>query len=241
MVSDPVSLFDRLMLVKPTGMSMNGWAQRAGLSRNVFNDIRRRNNARHETIVQLLDAAGLTFAEFEAGAVQAEREPPTPEARAARMTFQGSDRPRDVPVLGTAECGEIEFSSDEALVQVETMELFLDEVVDHVRRPVSLDNRRDAYAIYFHGNSLAPRYESGEVAYVDPKRPPARLDYVIVQLRRPDADGERIYRVLAKRLVRRTAQFFELEQFNPPMIFRVPVEQVAHCHRIFPWAELVAF
>ena len=71
---------------------------------------------------------------------------------------------------------------------------------------------------------------------------PALLDYVIVQLRGPDGnDGERIFRVLAKRLIRKTASYFELEQFDPPATFRVPREQVAHIHRIIRWDELVAF
>lgn len=229
------------MAIKPAGLSPNAWSVRANVSRNVFADIRRRGSANHSTIEKLIDAVGLTWAEFDAGVVQKEKEPASAAERAPRLAFQGNDRPRDVPVLGTAECGTIDLHSDNTLVQVETMELHVDDVVDHVRRPIALDNRRDAYAIYFHGNSMAPRYEPGEIAYVDPKRPPGRLDYVVVQLRRPDGEGERIYRVLAKRLVRRTAEFYELEQFNPPLLFRVPVKDVAHCHRIFEWSELVAF
>ena len=162
--------------------------------------------------------------------------------RAPRLAFQAQDRPRDVPVVGTAECGEIEFDEDGVTRRIESMELHLDDVIDRVRRPLSLDNRRDVYAIYFRGGSMAPRYEDGELAYVDPKRPPALLDYVIVQLRGPDgAGGERIFRVLAKRLIRKTANYYELEQFDPPATFRVPREQVAHIHRIIRWDELVAF
>lgn len=238
----PNTLYDRLMAVKPAGLSRNAWTAKAGVSRNVFNDIRKRDSANHGTIIRLLDAVGLTWAEYEAGVIPADREAPTPEARAPRMAFQGPDRPRDVPVLGTAECGDIELGTDGTAVRIETMELHLDDVVDHVRRPVALDNRRDAYAIYFQGDSMSPRYEAGELAYVDPRRPPAQRDYVVIQLRRPDGeDGERVYRVLAKRLLRRTGDFYELEQFNPPLIFRVPNTDVAHCHRIYEWSELVAF
>lgn len=226
------------MAVKPAGLSRHAWSKSAGVSPTVFADIKRRGGAHHATVEKLVGAIGLTWAEFDAGMAQPEREPPPPEVQAPRLAFQGNDRPRDVPVLGTAECGDMEVEGD----AIETMELHVDDVVDHVRRPVTLDNRRDAYAIYFQGSSMAPRYESGEIAYVDPKRPPARGAYVVVQLRRPDhADGERIYRVLAKRLVRKTASFYELEQFNPPLTFRVPVADVAHCHRIFDWTELVAF
>ena len=242
MPADPISLYDRLMAVKPPGVSPTGWAERAGYSRQLFTDIRRRGNANHQTIERLLDAIGLTFAQFEAGLQQPNRDAPPPSAaRSPVLAFQGQERPRDVPIVGTAECGDVDFRSDGEMVSVETMGLDLDEIIDHVRRPMSLDNRRDVYAIYFRGHSMAPRYEDGEIAYVDPRRPPARLDYVIVQLREPVGDGERITRVLAKRLVRNTPAFIELEQYSPPAIFRVPKAQVAHIHRIMPWDELVAF
>ncbi len=240
--ADPLSLYDRLIAVKPRGLSENAWTVRAGVSRAAFTDIKRRGNARHDTVVKLLDAIGLTFAEFEAGKPAEDKEPPTPAVRAPRMAFQGQDRPRDVPILGTAECSDMEFSDDGMPLWVEAMSLDLDEVVDYARRPATLDNRRDVYAIYFRGHSMAPRYEPGEIAYVDPRRAPRLRDYVVVQLRRAEGeDEERVFNVLAKRLVRQTAAFYELEQFNPPTTFRVDAASVKHIHRIIPWDELVSF
>ncbi|NLS25733.1 hypothetical protein S2M10_07030 [Sphingomonas sp. S2M10] len=241
MAADPISLFDRLMAVKPESLSANAWTERAGVSRQALSDIKRRGNANHSTIEKLLDAIGITFTEFEAGLRQTLKEPPAPAARAPRMAFQGNDRPRDIPVLGTAECADIDFTEDSHIHHIEAMSLDLDEVIDHARRPASLDNRRDVYAIYFRGHSMAPRYESGEIAYVDPHRPPKVRDYVIVQMRRPDGDEERVFVVLAKRLVRISASYFELEQFNPATTFRVPRADVKHIHRIIPWDEIVGF
>jgi len=239
-MAEPIGLIDQLLAVKPAGLSENSWAVRAGVNRGVFANIRARNAANHATITKLLDAIGVTFAEFEAGHRATEKEPPPPEVQAPRLAFRGDDRPRDVPVRGLAECADQEFAGDGSPVWVETMMLD-DEVVDHVRRPASLDNRRDVYAIYFAGNSMEPRYEPGEVAYVDPKRAPKARDYVVVQLRKEEDDGERIHKVLAKRLIRVTATFVELEQFNPAITFRVNRREVAHIHRIIPWEELVAF
>jgi phage repressor protein C with HTH and peptisase S24 domain len=88
---------------------------------------------------------------------------------------------------------------------------------------------------------MAPRYEPGELGYVDPNRPPSTGDYVVAQMRRPDGDGERIFTVIAKRLVRQSASYYEFEQFNPACTFRVPRSAVAHLHRIIPWDELVTF
>ncbi len=240
--ADPISLYDRLIAVKPDGLSANAWVTRAGLSRTALADVRRRGNASWETIGRLLEAIGVTQAEFEAGARQPDRDPPSSTVQAPRLAFRGDDRPRDVPILGTAECADLDVTVDGKVVGIETMGLDLHEVIDHARRPVSLDNRRDVYAIYFQGHSMAPRYEPGEIAYVDPKRAPALMDYVIVQLRRGGGeDGDRIAVALAKRLVRQSASFIELEQFSPPATFRLARAEIAHLHRIIPWDELVAF
>lgn len=236
------SLYDQLVAVKPAGLSTNAWATKAGVNRSVFQNIRQRGNASWDTIRKLLDAVGLTQAEFEAGMKAVHRDAPADAVRAPRMAFQGDDRPRDVPVLGTAECGDVTIGQDGHAVEVETMSIDHDDVIDRVRRPVSLDNRRDVYAIYFRGQSMSPRYEDGEIAYIDPRRPASRLDYVILQLVGPDGDdGERVIRVLAKRLLKTTASHYEVEQFNPPLVFRVPRKSVRHMHRIMDLAELVAF
>lgn len=146
------------------------------------------------------------------------------------------ERPRDVPVRGTPSCGDIEVDGE----SVETVDMDLGETVDYVRRPASLDGRRDVYAIYFTGYSMEPRFEQGEVAYVDTKRPPAIGDYVVVQLRaqRCEGDEPRIVQALVKRLVKRTADHVELEQFNRPLIFKIEQRRIASMHRIIPLAEL---
>lgn len=241
MSSDPLSLYDRLIAVKPAGLSPNAWTVKAQLSRNALTDIKRRGSANHATIEKLLNAIGVTFAEFEAGARATEKEASPSIVRAPRLAFQGDDRPRDVPVVGTALCADLDFASEDGQIEVEAMTMDLDEVEDYVRRPLALDNRRDVYAFYYRGVSMAPRYEPGELGYADPRRPPTTGEYVLAQLRRPESDGERIFSVMAKRLVKQTAKFYEFEQFNPPLRFQVDRAAVAHLHRIIPWDELVAF
>lgn len=239
---DPLSLFDRLMAVKPAGLARLVWSERAGLSRAVFTDIKRRGSANHSTIEKLLDAIGVTFAEFEAGHRATEKEPSPSEVRAPYLAFRAQDRPRDVPILGTAECADLEFEANDHPVSVESMELDFNEIVDYARRPASLDNRRDVYCLYWRGHSMSPRFEPGEIGYIDPSRPPGIRDYAVLQLRKPDdTEGERVARVIAKRLVRTTASFYELEQFNPPTTFRVPREMVKHIHRVMSLDELVSF
>lgn len=230
------------MAIRPAGLTAHAWSQRAGVSRSVFTDIRRRGTANHATIEKLLEAIDRTWAQFEAADRQTDHRAGVDGVRSQRLAFQGDDRPRDVPIVGTAECAFLEFDGDSVRVPVETMTMDMDNVVDHARRPALLDRRRDVYAVYFRGDSMEPRFEDGELAMVDPKQPPKPRDYVIVQLRRPDGeDGERIYTAMAKRLVRSSASFVELQQFNPASIFRVSWNDIAHMHRVLPWDELVTF
>jgi hypothetical protein len=73
---------------------------------------------------------------------------------------------------------------------------------------------------------------------VDPRRPPGPGDDVVVQL--TDGNGGRdVVTVLLKQLVRATAAYVELAQFNPPLTFRVPRGQVARLHRVVSLAELL--
>lgn len=158
------------------------------------------------------------------------------------QAFRGHDRPKDVPVLGTPSCGEMIVKVDGEDVHVETLDMDLDEVIEYVRRPVGIDGRRDVYAIYPQGFSMSPRFEPGEVQYVDGRKPPAIGDYVVVQLRRADdQSGERIVSALLKRLVRQGPDWVELEQFNPATIFRIERRRVAKIHRIMTLNELVGF
>jgi phage repressor protein C with HTH and peptisase S24 domain len=57
----------------------------------------------------------------------------------------------------------------------------------------------------------------------------------VVQLKGDDTEDqyeERITAVLIKRLVRRSASFVELRQFNPDTTFRVGSERIAAIHKV---------
>ncbi len=149
------------------------------------------------------------------------------------------NRPKDVPVRGTPSCGEYIVRVDGDDFVVETIEMDLDEVIDFVRRPATLDGRKDVYAIYPQGFSMTPKFEPGDIAYVDGKKPPAIGDYVVVQLKRARGDdADRVVSALLKRLVRQSTDWVELEQFKPEMTFRVERKRIAVMHRIFSLTEL---
>lgn len=138
-----------------------------------------------------------------------------------------------LPLVGSAIGGAF----DEA-EHVELTELVLGDVLDHLPRPEKLAGDRRAYALTIVGESMAPRFEPGEVALVSPQQPVAIGDDVIVQLRSQagdDADPDhanRVTMVLIKRLVRRTARELTLRQFNPETTFTVPIGQVAATHKV---------
>ncbi len=143
---------------------------------------------------------------------------------------------RDVPVYGTALGAPLDFGG----VAIEQTELLVHTVVDYFVRPTVLQNRPDVYGFYVQGSSMAPRFEEGDMGFVETKRPPRVGDDVIVQLRAPIDDGEEVTAALIKRLVRRSASYIELEQFNPATTFRIEAEKVKFVHRVIPWRELLS-
>jgi phage repressor protein C with HTH and peptisase S24 domain len=141
----------------------------------------------------------------------------------------------DLPVMGTGHCGTIRFGSNGDAVEIEQTQFEPANVIRFVRRPLALLGVKDAYAIYFVGESMMPRFRPGGLGIVNPQRPPGIGDDVLVQLF--NSEGE-IDTILVKTLRRTAADFIELEQYNPPAVFKVPRQRVARIHRILDTAEL---
>lgn len=241
--TDEPLLFRKLMAVKPAGMTPNRWLTEAGVNRSFFATLRKRGNAKWETIEKLLGTAGLTSEQFAAlPAPDASPDAVREERESRKLPFLRDDEElRDIPLLGTALGADFEVGDDGALSFAEVTDLHLDEVVDHLRRPVSLKNRPNLYGLSVVGESMTPRYDPGDPAYVDPRATPRIGDDVVVYLRREDGDQERVFSVLLKRLVKRTASFVELEQFNPRLTFRLDAKSVARIDRVIPWREIATF
>jgi SOS-response transcriptional repressor LexA len=143
-----------------------------------------------------------------------------------------------IPLVGTGDCADLEVCDESGhLVSVERSSFDPDYHVRYLARPPALLGARDLYAIYFHGDSMLPRFEPGEVGIVDPRRPVASGDYVLVQLR--DDGDDSVTSVLAKRLVRQTTNDVVLEQFNPAVTFTIPRTRVARIHRIMRQTDLL--
>lgn len=151
-------------------------------------------------------------------------------------TFRHS--PRDLPIYGTAHGHTLTFDGNGG-AEVETTIVQPTEVIRYVTRPPALGEQPTAYALYVQGESMFPAHRPGELVVVDPRQPPAIGDDVIVQLADPLGDGRDVNTVLIKTLVRRSASFVELQQYNPPAIFRVNSDKIAHIHRVVPLGDLL--
>jgi phage repressor protein C with HTH and peptisase S24 domain len=159
---------------------------------------------------------------------EAQREPVRSEVAGAGLapdSWRPLERAKPVPLVGSAIGGAF----DEIAEHVELTELHLGEVLDYLARPPSLASDPDAYAVTVVGDSMAPRFEPGERAFVSPRSSVGIGDDVVVQLKGED---DRVTMVLIKRLVRRGGTTVELAQFNPAMTFAVPAAQVAAIHRV---------
>lgn len=155
---------------------------------------------------------------------------------------QRSDRPVEemfgagnnlpsIPLLGSA----IGMRSFDPERDIELTELDPTEVFDHLRRPLSLAGDDKAYALTVIGDSMSPKYDPGARVIVSPQATVSINDYVVVQLKGADTEDqfeERVTTVLIKRLVRSSASFIELKQFNPEVTFRVERARIAAVHKV---------
>ena len=112
------------------------------------------------------------------------------------------------------------------------------ETAGYADMPPSLEAVRGAYAVYIHGESMLPRYEPGEVVFVNPHRPPRAGDYVVAQIQ-DGADSD--IAAYVKKFVSKSAKELVLEQLNPPRghdkLMRFPARTVHAVHRILRGGE----
>lgn len=144
-----------------------------------------------------------------------------------------------IPLVGTGHCADLSVTESDSgdQVEIDQAQFEPDFHVRYIPHPPALIGARDLYAVYFAGDSMMPRYEAGEVAIIDPRRPVGAGDYVLVQLNDGTTDAPNS--VIAKRLIRQNSQEVELEQFNPPLKFTIPRARIVHIHRIVPQTDLL--
>lgn len=208
-----------------------------GKSHGVITDINRRGFLPSEPRLRLMAEALETTTDYLMGRVETPAQPVSEVSFAElRPEWRDADGAR-IPLVGTGYCDDLHIETDDGEVEIERVMLDMDHVVRMVERPPPLWNARDAYAIYFQGSSMEPRFYQGEIGIVDPNRPPGPGSFVVVQL--TEAGGDDVVTVLVKQLVRQTGAYVELRQFNPELTFRLPRSRVKRLQRIFMPNELL--
>ncbi|WP_246708085.1 helix-turn-helix transcriptional regulator [Bartonella sp. HY038] len=95
--------------------------------------------------------------------------------------------------------------------------------------PPQLEDVEDAYAIMISGDSMYPRYEDGELAFIDPNRRVKKGDYVVAQV---IIKNDTTPHAFIKKFLRHNAQELVLEQFNPMKELSFPHANVVSVHFI---------
>ena len=209
-------IYRDLLRFKPDGLTPNAWAVRAGVSRAVWSDMRRHGNPSRRTLEKLLAAVNSSLAEFEALRLGPEPNRLSGASRAGQFgDFQQSWTPAPLtplPLISSRLGGEW----DGCGTAVEITEIRPGELIDRLPRPASLAADPDAYALTIVGTSMWPRFRAGSHVAVSPRAPVAIGDDVLARLNPPTAaEQAEVERVLIMHLVKRTATFFVLRQFNP--------------------------
>lgn len=102
-------------------------------------------------------------------------------------------------------------------------------ILFEVMAPPIISHISNAYAVSVSGDSMSPRYEDGEVCYVDPTRRVKAGDYVIAQIRREE-DGPIL--AFVKKFKRHNSSGLILSQFNPERELHFPHNEVVSVHYI---------
>lgn len=119
---------------------------------------------------------------------------------------------KDLPVYGVSRAG-----NDGSFI-------LNGEVIDVVRRPRSLSHASRAFALYVEGDSMTPRYDPGDLVFVNPGRPARPGDDVIIEFHPGEDDTQGP--AYLKKLVRQNSNEIIVEQYNPAKTYTIPRAQV---------------
>lgn len=107
----------------------------------------------------------------------------------------------------------------------------------------STDNTTsDLRAISVDDEAMAPWREPGELIYLDPDREPAIGDHALIVMDPGAASPPNPDAVfgMVRKLIGRTATAVELQQYDPPSRFTLPLARIVRLHRVIEWSEMLA-
>lgn len=213
-------MLEELMRFRPEGLTANGWAVRAGVSRTIWSDLRRHGNPSRRTLEKLLGAAGMTLAEFEALRIGQPASAPAGKGLAENRRRWGAAAPAPIPVLATAIAGE--WGGPGSGIVLHSIDR--NAMTGQVDRPAALVMDTAAYAMTMGGEAMWPRFRAGRRLLVSPAAQVRVGDDVLVELVEGGA--------LIGEMVSRSPSGIELRQFNPDLNFTAASAGVAAIHKI---------
>ena len=226
---EPTDLARRLAAyMKDRDFNQRSLAIEAKLNETAVRDILigRSRSPRYATLAALAGVLRCSVAELTGEHPPAESRAAPAELGDTMAVPSPNELPRDVEVLGVAVGGPTangDFSFNGA-------------VIDHVRRPPGLSGKSGIFAIYVVGDSMSPRFEAGELLFINEAQRPAVGDDVVVELYGTDGQAGPCY---IKRLQRRSGDTITLQQFNPPDDnIKIPADQVRRIYRVMTAADL---
>lgn len=102
-------------------------------------------------------------------------------------------------------------------------------ILYEVLAPPQIAKISGAYGVQISGDSMYPRYEDGEIAFIDPTRRVKKGDYVVAQIQ---VDEHSPPHAFVKRFMRHNAEELVLSQFNPPKDLVFDHDSVVSVHFI---------
>lgn len=224
MADTGTQLYEELMRFRPEGLSPNAWAVQAGVSRTIWQDLRRHGNPSRRTLEKLLATAGSSLAEFEA--LRVGRTSPALHDVAGIVGEDRSDfRAAELPPLPLvwSQCAE---DWEPGISQIEVDKAT---VQDRLPRPISLADDPGAYALIVPDDSMWPRFRRGRPIVVSPTAPIEPGDDVLVIV---TGGGAIRSRALIKELAGLSARSLQLRQFTPDRIFEVLPGKARSVHKV---------
>ena len=88
---------------------------------------------------------------------------------------------------------------------------------------------KDGFGLWIHDESMSPRYEPGELAYIHPNKPVLAGDYAVVQ-----TDDDELF---VRQYLGRKNGKIQLQQLNPLKTTAIPEGKVKRIHLIHSWTK----
>lgn len=225
-------MIDDLMRFLPDGMTLNGWAVGAGVSRAVWGDIRRHGNPSRRTLERLLDFVGSSLAEFEAlrihsamGVADAAH-PGLSAVLADRRKGWLGERRAQLPLYRALAMEPLMLG----MVRVPAFCL-TDDRLGSIDRPSSMQAMADCYAFSLPVGNMWPRYRQGRRLIVTPALAPALGDDLLITIAARPSSGAEPLRVVAE-LVWQDVDAVRLRYFSPGVEFTLERSWIGKMERI---------